>query len=182
MAEQLPFDPAGWTRDAMGAWTRTLGGLLLRAWRDPDGSDEPWTWEVLRVTDVADYEIGLGGAETRGAALVRAEITAEEPPFDPAGVLLAAPDWWLEVRCGCGRVRHIPVGLLMRRYRPRARAPELVARMRCGACRCRPVSVEGIENPERGAHGSNYPPPWRGPVPGRPGERPRRILSRRERP
>ena len=44
----------------MGAWTRTLGGLLLRAWRDPDGSDEPWTWEVLRVTDVADYEIGLG--------------------------------------------------------------------------------------------------------------------------
>ena len=84
MAEQLPFDPTGWNQDATGAWTRTSGGLLLRAWRDPDGSNEPWTWEVLLVSDAEEYEIGLGGAETLGVAMVRAEITGEEPPFDPA--------------------------------------------------------------------------------------------------
>src|SRR5215212_4641785 len=123
---------AGWTQNATDAWTRPLHGLLLRVWPEPDDPDEPWTWEVLRVDDddATDYEIGLGGAETRGAAMARAEITAEEPPFDPAEPLSAVPGWWLEVRCGCGRLRQIPVGLLMRRFGPQVRAPEVVARLR----------------------------------------------------
>ena len=70
---------AGWTRGAADAWQRTLHGLVLRVWPDPDDDEEPWTWEVLQPADgdpAAEYEIGLGGAETREAAMARAEAAA----------------------------------------------------------------------------------------------------------
>ena len=70
---------AGWTHDAADAWARTLHGLVLRVWPDPDDDDEPWTWGVLRPAGddlAAEYEIGLGGAETRDAAVARAEAAA----------------------------------------------------------------------------------------------------------
>jgi hypothetical protein len=72
------IEPAGWIRDALGAWTRTLHPLLLRVWSDPDESDEPWTWEMLLedADDAAEYEIGLGGAESRDTAIAQAEAAA----------------------------------------------------------------------------------------------------------
>src|SRR5215217_5848216 len=50
-AERPPFDPAGWTQDATGAWTRELHRRRLRVTPDPDAPDEPWIWEVLRIDD-----------------------------------------------------------------------------------------------------------------------------------
>ena len=73
-------DPVGWARDAMGAWTRTLDGLQLRVMPVPDDAKEAWMWEVLEpVGDdpAAEYEIGLGWAETRDAAMARAEAAAQ---------------------------------------------------------------------------------------------------------
>ena len=73
-------EPAGgWAQDTMGDWTRKLHGLDLRVMPGPDDSDEPWTWEVLQPADgnpAAEYEIGLGRAETRDAAMARAEAAA----------------------------------------------------------------------------------------------------------
>jgi hypothetical protein len=63
----------------MGDWTRKLHGLDLRVMPDSGDSDEPWAWEVLEPvgdSPVAEYEIGLGKAETRDAAMARAEATA----------------------------------------------------------------------------------------------------------
>ena len=89
----------------------------------------------------------------------------DEAPFDPAAPLSAVPDsWWLEVRCGCGRTIHTPRKLLLRRHGPAARAPELVARMRCEQCGSRPAAAEWIDNPQGGAAGTDYPPPRRVPV------------------
>jgi hypothetical protein len=90
---------------------------------------------------------------------------AEEAAFDGAGPLAAVPlGWWLEVRCGCGQMRQIPIGLLLRRHGPGARAAELVARMRCARCGSPLASAEWIDNPQDGVPGSGYPVPHRVPV------------------
>jgi hypothetical protein len=89
---------------------------------------------------------------------------AEAPSFDPAAPLSAVPDWWLELRCGCGRTVQSPRRLLVREHGPAARAPELVARMRCERCGSRPAAAEWIDNPQGGARGTDYPPPRRVPV------------------
>ena len=88
----------------------------------------------------------------------------DEAPFDPSAPLSAAPEWWLEVRCGCGRTIQTPRKLLLRKHGPDARAPELVARMRCEQCGSRPAAAEWIDNPQGGAFGTDYPPPRRVPV------------------
>ena len=89
---------------------------------------------------------------------------AEQPHFDPAAPLSALPAWWLEVQCGCGRLTQIPVRLLIQRHGRRARAPALVARMRCGWCGSRPTSADWIDNPQGGAFGTTYPPKKHVPV------------------
>jgi hypothetical protein len=83
-------------------------------------------------------------------------------PFDAPGTI--GIGWWLRVRCRCERTTDFPVPLLIRRHGPRARAPELLARMRCGGCGARPVSADYIDHPAGGAKGSGYPPPRRVPV------------------
>jgi hypothetical protein len=68
-----------WTQDDMGAWTRTLYGMLLRVTADPDDPDDPWTWEVLvQQDDDTEYEVDLGGATTREEAMAAAEAKAED--------------------------------------------------------------------------------------------------------
>lgn len=89
---------------------------------------------------------------------------ADEPPFDPAAPFAVLPAWWLEVICRCGRMRQIPIRLLIEQHGPRARATALVGRMRCNWCGSRPASAEWIDSPQGGAFGSDYPPPQRVPV------------------
>jgi hypothetical protein len=75
-----------WTQDDMEAWMRELHGLDLRVTPDLDDSDEPWMWEVLQPADdnpAAEYEIGLGGAETLEAAMARAEAAARAYHQEP---------------------------------------------------------------------------------------------------
>ena len=73
-------EPAGgWAQDTMGDWTRELHGLDLRVMPGSGDADEPWTREVLEPAGgslMAEYEIGLGRAETRDAAMARAEAAA----------------------------------------------------------------------------------------------------------
>jgi hypothetical protein len=74
-------EPAGggWVQDTMGDWTRELHGLDLRVMPGSGDADEPWTWEVLEPAgggSMAGYEIGQGRAETRDAAMARAEAAA----------------------------------------------------------------------------------------------------------
>jgi hypothetical protein len=69
----------GWTQDKTCAWTRTLYGLLLRVTADPGDAGEPWTWEVVLEEDMGtEYEVDLGGAVTREAAMAAAEAMAQE--------------------------------------------------------------------------------------------------------
>ncbi|MFC7738943.1 hypothetical protein ACFQX4_24830 [Roseomonas sp. GCM10028921] len=77
--------PSQWTREVEESWTRALPGrlggpdLLLRVSADPGDEDRPWAWEVLQgdpEIDLTDYEIGLGGAKTREAAMKAAVARA----------------------------------------------------------------------------------------------------------
>ena len=68
-----------WPQNEACAWTRTLCGLLLRATADPGDAGEPWTWEVVIEEDMGtEYEVDLGGAVTREAAMAAAEAIAQE--------------------------------------------------------------------------------------------------------
>jgi hypothetical protein len=70
----------GWVAERDDEWTCTLNGLLLRVTADPDDPNDPWTWVVLEVEDdVTEYEVGLGGAVSREAAMAAAEDAALKP-------------------------------------------------------------------------------------------------------
>ena len=89
----------------------------------------------------------------------------DEAPFDPAAPLSAVPRTpGGSKSADAAAGRSIPRKLLLRRHGPAARAPELVARMRCEQCGSRPAAAEWIDNPQGGAAGTDYPPPRRVPV------------------
>ena len=74
-----PRAAASWVQGASGTWMCGAHGLLLRVRPGPDNSplDGLWTWEVKEVTGrAAEHGIGRGGAETREAAMARAEAAA----------------------------------------------------------------------------------------------------------
>ncbi len=69
-----------WVEGTSGTWLRGVRGLVLRVRpTDPEGSPRggPWTWEVTEaVGRGAERGLGRGGAETREAAMARAEAAA----------------------------------------------------------------------------------------------------------
>jgi hypothetical protein len=70
-------NPTDWAAERGDVWSRKQNCLLLRVSPNPDDSDEPWLWEVLTVKDeFTEYEIGLGGAVSREAAMAAAEAAA----------------------------------------------------------------------------------------------------------
>ena len=89
----------------------------------------------------------------------------DDLPFVPDATLdLVDARWWLDLACACGRSTSIPHKLLVRAHGRLARVPDLLARLRCGTCRRRPVLADWIDDPRGGAPGSGYPPKRRVPL------------------
>ncbi len=87
----------------------------------------------------------------------------DDLPFVPDATLdLVDAGWWLELRCACGRSATVPHKLLAKRHGPRARVPELLARMRCEACRRRPVLAQWVDSAAGGP--PSYPAVKRVPL------------------
>ncbi len=87
----------------------------------------------------------------------------DDLPFVPDATLdLVDAGWWLELRCACGRSAAVPHKLLARRHGPRARVPDLLARMRCEACRRRPVLAQWVDSAAGGP--PSYPAVKRVPL------------------
>lgn len=83
------------------------------------------------------------------------------PPFDRAIALACTMATlrgrWLHVRCGCQHLSSHPVRLLLERPAMRAQSlADVVVRLRCDACRARPLTVHLTE--------AAYPPGVQGDV------------------
>jgi len=74
---------------------------------------------------------------------------------DPNAMLGHLQDWWVDVRCVCGRGVFRPIGLLARQHGTYITLVEYARRLRCRRCGQRPGRVDLIERPEAGD--LNYP-------------------------
>lgn len=93
------------------------------------------------------------------------------PPLPPVARIVALalpigerPAWWLQLRCeGCRSATDYPLKLLAERIGGDWQLAAILPRLRCHACRSRPVAVVLTDDPAAGAVGGK-PATWRLPL------------------
>lgn len=73
-------------------------------------------------------------------------------------ILADFDEWWLDVRCGCGRSTQIPIRLLLREWPRETHVGQIVRRLRCRGCGAKPAAAELVEDIQAGAHGTGSAP------------------------
>ena len=88
-------------------------------------------------------------------------MSASPPPhLSLDSTLRETLEWWLEVRCACGKSSFQPCRLLAQRYSQTMRLKDVLAWLRCQHCRSKPANVALIERADGHAHGRE-PLGWR---------------------
>jgi hypothetical protein len=85
-------------------------------------------------------------------------------PADPlAATIHDLSGWWLDVRCGCGRLIELPLRLMCAKLHPaRPMIAQVSSRLRCDTCGARPSTISLLER--AGANPLQGPQPTRFPV------------------